>query len=134
MYCDFACVTAIMHFVANYVKFCKNAILGDLHDLLQYYIPGGGEANLLQYYMVGGSSDTPKLYYVIYEQPLMIRMYNIRTIVHILAMFLSSSLRPIHIFPRIKSDKHRLCQILKSQKLRSLGVQIDDNLGKAHSS
>ena len=54
MYCDFACVTAIMHFVANYVKFCKNAILGDLLDLLQYYIPGG-EANLLQYYM--GASD-----------------------------------------------------------------------------
>ena len=53
MYCDFA---AIMHFVANYVKFCKNAMLGGLPDLLQYYI--------------GGSSETPKLYYVIYDQPL----------------------------------------------------------------
>ena len=32
---------------------------------------GGGQANLLQYYMgAGGSAETPKLYYVIYEQPL----------------------------------------------------------------
>ena len=42
---------------------------GGLPDLLQYYM-GGGRANLLQYYMGGGSSETPKLYYVIYEQPL----------------------------------------------------------------
>ena len=55
MYCDFACFTAITHFVANYVNFCKNAMLGGLPDLLQYYIWGG---------------ETPKLYYVIYEQPL----------------------------------------------------------------
>ena len=46
MYCDFACFTAITHFVANCVKFCKNAMLGGLPDLLQYY-----------------------MYYVIYEQP-----------------------------------------------------------------
>ena len=44
---------------------------GGLPDLLQYYM-GGGRANLLQYYMGGGSSETPKLYYVIYEQPLII--------------------------------------------------------------
>ena len=41
---------------------------GDLPDLLQYYM--GGQPNLLQYYMGGGSAETPKLYYVIYEQPL----------------------------------------------------------------
>ena len=63
----------ITHFVANYEFFCKNAMLGGLPDLLQYYIAGGvgvGQANLLQYYMGGGgeSSEIPKLYYEIYEQ------------------------------------------------------------------
>ena len=38
MYCDFAYFIAIMHFVANYVKFCKNAMLGGLPDLLEYYM------------------------------------------------------------------------------------------------
>ena len=42
MYCDFACFTAITHFVANYVKFCIKAMLGGLPDLLQYYIRGVG--------------------------------------------------------------------------------------------
>ena len=74
MYCDFACFTAITHFVANYVKFCIKAMLGGLPDLLQYYIRGGGRPI---YYNItrgggGGSSETPKLYYVIYKQPLTI--------------------------------------------------------------
>ena len=44
---------------------------GGLPDLLQYYI-GGGLLNLLQYYIGrGGSTETPKMYYVIYERPLM---------------------------------------------------------------
>ena len=61
----------ITHFVANYEFFCKNAMLGGLPDLLQYYIPGGVRTI---YYNItwagGGASETPKLYYVIYEQPL----------------------------------------------------------------
>ena len=53
---------------------------GGLPDLLQYYM-GGGQLHLLQYYMGVcqnhysnrvGSSETSKLYYVIYEQPLMV--------------------------------------------------------------
>ena len=35
---------------------------------------GGGQANLLQYYMGGGSPDPPKLYYIIYEQPQLIKL------------------------------------------------------------
>ena len=49
MYYDFACFTAITHFVANCVKFCKNAMLGGLPDLLQYYIPGRGVFRPIHY-------------------------------------------------------------------------------------
>ena len=55
---DFTCFAATTDFVANYVDFFKNAILRGLPDLLQYYMGGGW------------SAETPKLYYVIYEQPL----------------------------------------------------------------
>ena len=47
MYCDFACFTVITHFVANYVIFCKNAMLGGPPDLLQYYIPGGSRIGII---------------------------------------------------------------------------------------
>ena len=49
MYCDFACFTATTHFVANYVKICKSAMLGGLPDLLQYYIPGRGVFRPIHY-------------------------------------------------------------------------------------
>ena len=51
-------------------------MLGGLPDLLQYYIRGGG--GLGQFITIlhgGGSSETPKLYYVIYEQPLITKMF-----------------------------------------------------------
>ena len=54
MYCDFACFTAITHFVANCVKFCKNAMLGGLPDLLQYYKPGGGGSGQFIKILQGG--------------------------------------------------------------------------------
>ena len=41
---------------------------------------GRGQLNLSKYYMGGGgSTNTPKMYYVIYEQPLMImiRIMNV---------------------------------------------------------
>ena len=45
---------------------------GSLAGFITILHGGGGQANLLQYYMgAGGSAETPKLYYVIYEQPLM---------------------------------------------------------------
>ena len=40
---------------------------------------GGGLPDLLQYYMGGGSSETPKLYYVIYEQPLTVKILSTHT-------------------------------------------------------
>ena len=60
MYYDFACFTAITHFVANYVKFCNNVTLEGVF-LINYSITylGGGQANSLQYYMGMGSSETP---------------------------------------------------------------------------
>ena len=59
MYCDFAYFIAIMHFVANYVKFCKNAMLGGLPDLLQYYKPGGGGSGQFITILQGGGLPRP---------------------------------------------------------------------------
>ena len=44
MYCDFACFTAITHFVANDVKFCKNDVRGSsrLITVLHTGVGGGG--------------------------------------------------------------------------------------------
>ena len=47
----------ITHFVANYDFFCKNAMLGGLPDLLQYYIRGGGGLGQFITILHGGASD-----------------------------------------------------------------------------
>ena len=59
MYCDFACFTATTHFVANYVKICKSAMLGGLPDLLQYYIPGGVRTIYYNITWAGGGLPRP---------------------------------------------------------------------------
>ena len=69
---DFTCFTATTYFVANNVDFVRNAILLGLITVLHMRGGGRGQPNLLQYYMKGGSAETPKLYYVIYEQPLIV--------------------------------------------------------------
>ena len=68
MYCDFACFTAITHFVANCVKFCKNAMLGVFP--IYYSITYLGGVFSGQFITILHEGETPKLYYVIYEQPL----------------------------------------------------------------
>ena len=57
MYCDFACFTAIKHFVANFAKFWKNALFNNM----------GSSRFITVLHTWGGSSETPKSYF---EQPL----------------------------------------------------------------
>ena len=45
MYCDFACFTAIVHFVANFVR-------GSSRFITVLHTGRGGQSNLLQYYIV----------------------------------------------------------------------------------
>ena len=80
---------------------------------LQYYI-GGGMAKRLQYYIGrGGSTETPKMYYVIYERPLMVKpephrklskvcihsIYKTRS----LSYFLRNLMRYFQLFHPVKS-------------------------------
>ena len=69
---DFTCFTATTHFVANYVEFCKNRQFTGSSRFITVLHKRGGGVSPICYNITwgGGSAETPKLYYVIYEQPL----------------------------------------------------------------
>ena len=58
MYWNFTCFFATTHFLANFVEFCKKRNFTESSQFIKVL------------HRVRGSAETPKLYYVIYEKPL----------------------------------------------------------------